>query len=98
VFGIFGKGDPSDLKNSMDRVLRDLETLDMDSEEYKTRLAHVERLSKLRNEERSNRISPDTLAIVTTNLLGILIIVGYERGNVLASKGLGFILRTKHHG
>lgn len=41
------------------------------------------------------RPSTDTLLIVGANLLGILIIVGYERANVVSSKALGFVRQPK---
>lgn len=94
---IFEKKKSSDFDDAIDRVLVELNTEGLDSEEYARRLKHLERLAALRNEERKRRVSPDTLAIVGANLLGILIIVGYEQGHVVASKGLGMILRTKNN-
>lgn len=41
------------------------------------------------------RPSTDTMLIVGANLLGILIIVGYERANVVTSKALGFLRQPK---
>ena len=41
------------------------------------------------------RVSPDTMAIVAGNLLGIALIVGHERMNVVTSKALGFVLKSK---
>lgn len=43
--------------------------------------------------EERRRISSDTLALIAANLGGILIIIGYERVNVIASKAIGFIMR-----
>lgn len=87
---------PSDFDEAIDRVLAELKETNLGTEDFEVRLAYLERLNRLRNEERSNRVSPDTMAIVAANILGILIVVGYEQGNVIASKGLGFVLRTKH--
>lgn len=41
------------------------------------------------------RPSTDTMLIVGANILGILIIVGYERANVVTSKALGFLRQPK---
>ena len=41
------------------------------------------------------RISPDTMLIVGGNLVGIMMILGYEKANVLTSKALGMILRGR---
>lgn len=93
---ILVNGKSSDYDEAIDRVLRELKETDLSTEEYDALLGNLERLNRLRTEDRSRRISPDTMAIVAANILGILIVVGYERGNVLASKGLGFVLKTKH--
>lgn len=41
------------------------------------------------------RISPDTMLIVGGNLVGIIMVLGYEKANVLTSKALGMILRGR---
>jgi hypothetical protein len=88
--------EPSILEDEISRVRRKMLSVELDSEEYETLLNNFERLVRLRKDDRSNRVSPDTLAIVAANLLGILIIVGYERGHVIASRGMQALLRTKH--
>lgn len=93
---IFGKREPSILDDEIARIRGKMLKVELYSEEYDTLLASFERLVRLRKEDRSNRISPDTVAIVCANLLGILIIVGYERGHVIASRGMQALLRTKH--
>lgn len=40
-------------------------------------------------------VSPDTLAMIAGNIAGIVLIIGYERVNVIASKALGFVMRTR---
>ena len=39
--------------------------------------------------------SPDTLLIVGANLLGILLILNYEKLDIVSSKALSFILKVK---
>jgi hypothetical protein len=68
-----------------------------DSEEYSALVEHLDRLAKMKAEERRNRVSPDTMAIVAGNLVGVLIIVAYERSHVMTSKGLGFVINSKPH-
>lgn len=57
--------------------------------------AALEHELKEKEFEKSRRVSPDTLAIIAANVVGILLIIGYERANVVTSKALGFILKTK---
>ena len=40
-------------------------------------------------------ISPDTLLIVGANLLGILLILNYEKLDIVSSKAVGFILKAR---
>lgn len=40
-------------------------------------------------------IKPETLALVAANLVGIAMIIGHERINVIATKALGFVMKSK---
>lgn len=42
-----------------------------------------------------SRISPDTMAVVVGNLLGIVLVMSYERNAVIVSKAFGMILRGR---
>jgi len=86
---------PSILDEPIARLLTEMNTYGPDSEEYREAVSYLERLVRLKADERRIRITPDTMAIVLGNLLGILIIVAYEQKHVMVSKGLGLILRTK---
>ncbi|MDD4876380.1 MAG: hypothetical protein PHQ86_04525 [Dehalococcoidales bacterium] len=68
--------------------LKDAESL----EDIGDVLSMMERRNELRNKR---RISPDTIAIVACNLLGIILILEHERSHVIASKALGFIIRGR---
>jgi len=91
----FFKEDPSVLDEPIAKLLTEMNTYDPDTEEFRVAIEYLERLMKLKTEERRSSISPDTMAIVIGNLLGILIIVAYEQKHVMVSKGMGLILRTK---
>lgn len=94
MVNIFQKKE-SKLDEPIDELLRHLAGMEPGSEEYSKTLTHVERLIKLQCEERGERVSMDTLAVVAGNLLGILTIVAYEQKHVMVSKALGLILRSK---
>lgn len=96
MFENFPKRKKSSFDEPIDRVLAHMKDTDLDTEEYNTLLAHLDKLNRLRVNEKPNKVNADTMAVVVGNLLGILIIVGFERNNIITSKGLGFILRTKH--
>lgn len=65
-----------------------------ETERYAQIREQLTALYAIRNEARSRRVSPDTLATVAANLIGIGIIVGYERTNIITSKALGFIRKV----
>ena len=80
-----------------ERTLKDLENIRLSA-------AHEEAMAaaELEREERLKALgapwwkpSGDTLAIVLGNLVGIAVIVGYERGHVMTSKALGSLFKTK---
>ena len=41
------------------------------------------------------KISPDTLLIVGGNLLGILLILNFEKADIVTSKALNFVLKGR---
>ena len=97
MFGKFRRGGPSKYDAPIEKALASLETYDTDDAEFSDAMDYLERLTKLKEAEKSvvRKFSPDTLAIVLGNLAGILVIVAYEQKHVLTSKATGFILRAK---
>lgn len=91
----FGTEKTSDLDVAISRVLQDMDACGPSAEEYPDLLASVEKLIKLRRGESRQKVSPDTLAIVGGNLLGILIIVAYEHSHVVVSRGMALLLKTR---
>lgn len=66
-----------------------------DELEMKLTLMDVENQTKTSELKDRRRVSPDTLALVGANLAGIVMIIGYERMNVIASKALGFVSKLR---
>lgn len=95
---LFKKKTPTEksgLEKAIDSVLSDLESYDSDSPEYARSADQLVKLHALKANESPNRVSADTAAIVAGNLAGILIIVGYERTHVAASKALSFLSKLR---
>lgn len=59
------------------------------------RLKHREYDLKLMDAEKPDRVSMDTWAMVGANLAGIVMIIGYERFGVIATKALGFVKQLR---
>lgn len=88
------KVDPN-LDPVVDGILSEMQVYGPDTQEYTNLLGHLERVYALRKNDERKRVSPDTMALVAGNLLGILIIVAYEQKHVMTSKGLGFVQKFK---
>lgn len=94
MFG-WANGRPTQLERTIAELHSDMRGVNPESDEYKLYLSQLERLHALKDQESKRRISPDTLAIVVGNLVGILIIVKFERGAVMVSKAKDYVLKTK---
>lgn len=83
------------LAMACDQLLNEMLTYGPDSQEFKDGLDRLERVHKLRQRTKlTGGVSPDTVAIVLGNLMGIVIIVGYEQKHVVASAAQKFLLKT----
>lgn len=96
MLGRFAKSKSSDLDEPIKRILADMEAYGPDNEAYTMLVEHLERLKRMKMEEtHRRRPSPDTVLVVVGNILGILAIVAYEQKHVMASRGLGFVMRPR---
>lgn len=81
------------LEKSIDEAAR---WLDPGNPDYRAMVDSIERLTQVREKYlHSSRISPDTKLIVAGNLAGILLILYFEKMNVITSKALSFVLKIK---
>lgn len=85
----------SGLENAIDDVFRAMADEKCDSHEYTKMIGQLLKLYSLKEIDSPKRVSPDTLAIVAGNLVGIVLILRYERLDVVTSKALSFILRLR---
>ncbi len=87
----------TELEKEIDDEIEYLRSIACDVEDYEQKyddeLTRLERLKKLKDEKKS--ISPDTLLVVLANLLGIALILGYEKAGVVTSKAMNFVLRGR---
>lgn len=87
--------EPSLLELETDRAIRDLKKDIVGSDEYAKTLDTVIKLHKMKLEEKTFSVSKDTLAIVGANLVGILMILRYERVDVITSRAMNLILKPR---
>jgi len=78
-----------------DQAVRELLFKQVGSEEYEKTLTQVSKIHGLLREEKSARVSRDTLAVIGANLLGILMIIKHENVNIITSRAMGLILSPR---
>lgn len=87
--------EPTALESEIERLFIEMNMLDIDDEEYKTRLEYLERLQALKPEPRQKVPSSDAMLQSGTTLASILMIVAYEQKNVITTKAFGLWNKTK---
>lgn len=85
----------SGLEKAIDTLLASMSTEHCDSEEYAKMVVSLEKLYKLKEIDAPKRVSPDTLAIIGGNILGIVMILTHEKAHVVTSKALGFVMKAR---
>jgi hypothetical protein len=83
------------LEKEIDAYTLYVASLIQGSDEYDRALSHLEKLYKIKQGEKSKKISPDTKAIIIANLAGIGLILAYEHAHVITSKALSFVTRGR---
>ena len=81
-------------KTNFEKRFDELLEVELDSVEDLEDLSDILSLMERRHVIK-RRVSPDTILVVAGNLLGIVLILTYERGNVIATKALGLIIRGR---
>jgi hypothetical protein len=86
------KKPPTLLENVMDNAVDALNDHNPKSDEYGVILDRVLKLHTMRQDEESaTKVSPETKATIAANLIGIAMILNFERANIVTSKALTFI-------
>ena len=85
----------TNLEKEIDCVVETMFKVDPASEEYTAMADNLEKLYKMKALSCDHQVSPDTIVVVAGNLLGIGLILAYEKANVITSKALGFIIKGR---
>lgn len=84
------------LEKEIEAVLLDMKEMYVGSEEYEVALNHLLTLHEINNsKEKKWNVSPDTMAVVAGNLLGIVLILKHEELNVITSKAMNFVIKGR---
>lgn len=83
--------EPSSLQQEIERVIEIMSSLQPDSDEYAKMNKQLGNLHERLVAEKPKPLDAGTVATITANLVGILLIVGHERAHVVTSKAVGFL-------
>lgn len=81
------------LDEAIEQLLLEMRGFTADSKEYAKMADQLKKLYKLRALDKPERVSADTKALILANLLGIAMILEYERAHVVTSKALAYLPR-----
>lgn len=85
---------PNHLETAIARAHKKLDEHEVGSPEYVKVVDQIVKLNQMKNEN-SNQISSDTLATIGANLVGILLIIRHEHVNVITSRALNMVTKTR---
>lgn len=85
------KAEPTELDKAIESALTDLSHYTAESDEYAAVNKQLKKLYELKRNEKPERVSRDTLIVAGAQLLGIMMIVGHERANVITSKATSML-------
>ena len=91
----FFGSDDSPVDPLINKILSDMAEKGPDHEDYPRLMEALERLNKLKADNRPQRVGRDTLVICATSFLSTLVLIAYEQNHVITSKAQNLIIRPK---
>lgn len=88
------QSEPNGLDQIIDELQQFMLTLDKDSDKYTTMVDNLSKLHKLRGDP-SKPISKDAILTTAGSIVGILLILNFERLNVVTSKAISFVTKLR---
>lgn len=83
------------LESAIDRALSELESQEVSSEEYAVVLDRIAKLHEIKDKDKPDRVSADNIALISANLLGIILILRHEHVNVITSRAMNLVMKPK---
>lgn len=79
----------------LSRLFKQLRRHEPDSDEYAAAVDKIAKLHKLETDEKSSRVSKDTLATIGANLVGIVMILKHEELAIITTKAMSLVMKIK---
>lgn len=83
--------EPTSLETEIERVVKYISDAPPDSDEYKAAVKQLQVLHQMKEAEKPESVSINTVLTVAANITGILVIVGHERAHVITSQAVKFV-------
>lgn len=83
------------LDKALDRVLLDMQNHSVVSAEYAKMVDQLSKLHALKVANTKMRVSNDTLATIVANLAGIVLILHFEKVQIVTSKAMSFVPKLR---
>ena len=89
---MFQKPESEDrIEAAINRVLLEMQTTSPDSVKYGTLVSRLTELHSLKANNAKSKLSKETMLTVGANITGILLILYFERVEIVGSKALTFV-------
>ena len=88
-------GKMTNLEREIDSVLTAMSGVKPETKEYTAIATNLAKLYEAKGNDKKKGVSADTIAVVLGNLLGLIVIMNYEKANILTTKALGFIMKGR---
>lgn len=85
----------TELEKEIDDVIHQMNEWSAETEQYSKMADQLLKLYEAKSHERQRQVSADTLAVIAGNLIGIGLILNFEKLDIITSKALGFVLRGR---
>jgi hypothetical protein len=94
MFTMKAKAEKTGLEEARDTLLIELKNFQADADEYTKMMVHLKTLSELIKAESHERLNPNTVALVSGNVVIALMVIGFEKTNVVTTKVVPFLLKA----
>lgn len=87
--------EPTGIQKIIGDIEREMDSVSADSDEYARMVDQYIKLQQFKTTSRT-RISPDVLATIVANLVGVIAVINHEQTHALTSKALGLVMKVKN--
>jgi len=87
--------EPVGIDKAIARLFDDMEGVDADSAEYAKMMKMQIKLHKMKIQKKEPFLTPAQWLPIVGNLAGILIVTNFERANVLTSKAMSLLIKSR---